>query len=361
MKIDFIISSLRGGGAERVMALLATNLSKRKGFEITVITLNKGEGYNLDESILRVTLCHGKIPNHTIRSFVNLFKYYKNKKNRPDIIISFITLTNVITIPIAKLFSIKIIAAEHNSHLRVMGGRKFLSDFTRKVLYKKADLVTVLTNFDIPYYKKHGSNVMVMPNPCSFTPLEDIHIKREKVILAVGSLDRYYHKGFDNLIKFITPVLKANPDWKLKIVGGGDEGLHYLTKLVKDENIDNQICFTGFVSEISKLMQSSSVFILSSRFEGLPMVLLEAMSQGMACIAYDCKTGPSDIISNNINGLLIEDQNEKEMTSKLTLLLNDDTLRLSLGKEGIKSLERFDIKTIISQYKDIFESLLNKK
>ncbi|WP_458626671.1 glycosyltransferase family 4 protein [Winogradskyella sp. PC D3.3] len=360
MKIDFIISSLKGGGAERVMALLATNLSKRKGFDITVITLNKGEGYNLDQSISRVTLCHGSISNHTIRSFVNLYKYYKNKNNRPHVIISFITLTNFITIPIAKLFSIKIIAAEHNSHLRIMNGRKFLSDFTRKVLYKKADLVTVLTSFDIPYYKKHGSNVIVMPNPCSFTPIEDIHIQREKVILAVGSLDRYHHKGFDNLIKFIAPVLKDNPDWTLKIAGGGDDGLQYLTRIVKDQNIEHQVCFTGFVSEISKLMESSSVFILPSRFEGLPMVLLEAMSQGMACIAYDCKTGPSDIISNNSNGLLIEDQNEKEMTLKLTQLLNNDTLRLSLGKEAIKSLERFDLDTIINQYISIFESLQDK-
>lgn len=360
MKIDFIISSLKGGGAERVMALLATDLSKRENFEITVITLNKGEGYKLDKSILRVSLSHGNITNHTLRSFVNLYKYYKNKNNRPHIIISFITLTNFITIPIAKLFSIKIIAAEHNSHLRVMDGRKFLTDFTRKILYKKADLVTVLTAFDIPYYKKHGSKVMVMPNPCSFKPIEDIHSKREKVILAIGNLDRYHHKGFDNLIRFISPLLKTNPDWTLKIVGGGDIGLHYLTKLAKDNNVEKQISFTGFISNISKLMESSSIFILPSRFEGLPMVLIEAMSQGMACIAYNCKTGPSDIISNNFNGFLIEDQNEKEMVSKLAQLLANDTLRLSFGEKGIKSLERFDIKTIINQYKEIFQSIHDK-
>ena len=133
-----------------------------------------------------------------------------------------------------------------------------------------------------------------------------------------------------------------------------------MNKIAKDNNVEKQISFTGFISNISKLMESSSIFILPSRFEGLPMVLIEAMSQGMACIAYNCKTGPSDIISNNFNGFLIEDQNEKEMVSKLAQLLANDTLRLSFGEKGIKSLERFDIKTIINQYKEIFQSIHDK-
>lgn len=360
MKIHFIISTLKGGGAERVLALLATDLAK-KGFEATAITLNKGDEYDLNENVSRISLSGGNIPNHTLRSFVNLYKLYRNKKNRPDVIISFITLTNLITIPIAKLFSIKIIAAEHNSHLRIMENRKMLSDFTRKVLYKKADLVTVLTDYDIPYYEKFGVNAMVMPNPCTFIPIENNDGIREKTIIAVGSLDRYHHKGFDNLISFIAPVLKSNPDWILKIVGGGDEGHKYLSTLVAEHQMEKQIIFTGFTTKVSEIMRASSIFILPSRFEGLPMVLLEAMSQGMACISYDCKTGPSDIITDKVNGILIEDQDREKMTMGLQELIDDEGLRKSLSARAIKSLDRYDIDKITDDYISIFKTITKEQ
>ncbi|WP_298499347.1 glycosyltransferase family 4 protein [uncultured Algibacter sp.] len=362
MKIDFIISTLRGGGAERVLSLLVNGLAKNNKFEISVITLFEGDdNYILDSSVKRVVLSGNKaLPSHSFRSIVNLSKYYVNKKNRPDLIISFITLTNFISIIVAKIFSIKIIAQEHNSHLRFMKNRKTITHITRKYIYKRADLITVLTSFDIEYYSKFGAHVRVMPNPCSFVPIKNNSHERKKTILAVGNLNRYHHKGLDNLIELIAPILKQNPDWTLKIAGAGDDGLKLLSGLAKKYNVVNQIIFTGFITTISKLMQESSIFILSSRFEGLPMVLLEAMSQGMTCIAYDCKTGPSDIITNNVNGLLIEDQNKKVMGDKLLELMNNKALRQSLANNGLKSLDRFDVDTIVNDYQEIFKRILNK-
>lgn len=360
MKIHFIISSLGGGGAERVMALLANNLSKRKGYDVNVITLNKGkEAYEMDKNVQRVMLSHGKIPNHSIRSFVNLFRFYFKKQNRPDVIISFMTLTNLVTIPIAKLYGIKIVVQEQNNYLTYMKSRKFLSDFTKKVVYKKADLLTVLTSFDFDFYQKYGINVMVIPNPTSFKPFSDKNSSRENVILAVGSLDRYHHKGFDNLIPLIKPVLKSNPDWKLKIVGSGNKGLPFLSDLVNKNELEDQIIFTGFLDNVSKIMQRSSIFVLSSRFEGMPLVLLEAMSQGMACIAYNCKTGPSDLIQNEKNGLLIEDQNKEQMSEQLMRLIDNNDLRDSLGSNAAKSLDNHHIDVILDDFEKIFKSLLN--
>ena len=362
MKIDFIISSLQGGGAERVLVLLANNLAKNKAYNVSVITLNKGKDiYNLDTSINRVSLDYGVIPVHNIRSFINLFKYYFIKKNRPDIIISFTTGNNLLTIPIAKIYSIKIIAEEHISYLGTMVYHNFWDSFTRKFLYKKADVVTVLTSHDVEYYKKYGANVVVMPNPCSFEPIKENSNNRQKIILAVGNLDRYHHKGFDNLIELIAPILKANPEWKLKIAGSGNSGHEILQKLSEKFKISNQVIFTGFVSNISDIMRESSIFILSSRFEGLPMVLLEAMSQGMASIAYDCKTGPSDIITNGVNGFLIEDQDKESMQKKLQNLIDNDSLRNTFAKESIVSLDKYHISSIIKRYESIFESLLVNK
>lgn len=363
MKIDFIISSLGGGGAERVLALMVNSLAKNKKNKISVITLFESkDDYILDPSINKVNLKRIKyLPSHTFRSIINLSRYYQTKANRPDVIISFITLTNFISIIVAKIYSIKIMAQEHNSHLRHMKGREKISNFTKKHIYKMADVITVLTSFDTEYYKSHGANVYVMPNPCSFTPITSNSHNRQKTILAVGNLDRYHHKGLDNLIDLIVPIFKKHPDWKLKIAGSGDKGLKKLSKQAENHGIIDKIIFTGFINNVSEVMHESSIFILPSRYEGLPMVLLEAMSQGMACIAYNCKTGPSDIIENNINGLLIADQNIKEMQKGLTELISDESLRLTLSNEGIKSLDKYNISTITSRYEILLNKIVNNK
>lgn len=361
MKIDFIISSLGGGGAERVLTLMVNSLAENSKNKISVITLFESkEDYKLDSAINKIKLKRIKhVPSHTFRSIINLSRHYFTKSNRPDVIVSFITLTNFITIVVAKLFSIKIIAQEHNSYLRHMKGRKRITEFTKKHIYKLADVITVLTSFDVNYYKKYGANVYVMPNPCSFTPILDNSHHREKIILAVGNLDRYHHKGFDNLIELIVPIFKKYPDWQLKIAGSGKDGLKHLNKLAKENDILDKIIFTGFIDNVSEVMYESSIFILPSRFEGLPMVLLEAMSQGMACISYNCKTGPSDIIFNNVNGLLIEDQNIAKMQNGLKSLLKDEDLRHRLSNEGINSLNKFSIKAITRKYEDLFNKIVN--
>jgi glycosyltransferase involved in cell wall biosynthesis len=360
MKIDFIISSLGGGGAERVLTLMVNSLAKNPKNKISVITLfqNK-EDYKLDPAINKVKLKQTKfLPSHTFRSIINLSRHYKTKDNRPDVIVSLITLTNLITIIVAKIFSIKIIAQEHNSYLRYMKGRRWITNLTKKYVYRWADVITVLTSFDLEYYIKNGVKVYVMPNPCSFTPIITNSHRRKKTILAVGNLDRYHHKGLDNLIILVAPILKEFPDWKLKIAGSGDIGLKFLTELAKDHDVLDKIVFTGFINNVSNVMYQSSIFILPSRFEGLPMVLLEAMSQGMACIAYDCKTGPSDIIEDQKNGFLIEDQNMDKMQNGLRVLLMNSKMRNRLSNEGIKSLDKYNISVITERYEALFKKIM---
>ncbi|MAU72708.1 MAG: group 1 glycosyl transferase [Pseudozobellia sp.] len=355
MKIDFVIASLSGGGAERVMVLLANKLSSL-GYRVNIITFSPGLAYDLDDDVELTNLHKSRIKNHSLRRFVSLLRYYKTKENRPDVVISFITLINLITIIAAKLFNIKVICSEHNSYLRAQSPVA-LTRFTRKVFYPKADFVTVLTAFDVPYYESLKVNVKVMPNPCTFEPNVLEGLEKNKTILAVGSLDRYHHKGFDNLIDIADRVLRKRPEWKLKIIGGGDQGLKFLQEKVEKLNLQDSIIFTGFRTDVKEIMAQSEVFILSSRYEGLPMVLLEAMSQGMACIAYDCKTGPSDIIVDNKNGILVEDQNLDQMSIQLANLLDDQNLRESLSENGINSLKNFSIDSVISKWEVLFDSL----
>lgn len=353
MKIDFLVNSLSPGGAERVLLLLANYFNKR-GHDISIITFNGEDVWQPDEGISRVRLHDGSIKNHMIRSLINLVKYYKNKENRPNVLISFMIQTNLIAIIACKLFRIKIIASEHNNHLKETN---FIGEFTRKYSYKFSNALTVLTNFDENFYKKRNVNVYVMPNPCSFDIFKEKERNRSNVILAVGALDRYHHKGFDNLIKMIGPVLAKNPSWKLKIVGGGSEGAKVLKALVKKQHLEEKVIFEGFSNNVSGIMRDSEIYIMTSRWEGLPMVLIEAMSQGMACISYNCITGPSEIINHNENGILVENQNSGMMCDQLNNLIKDTNKRIEFAKKGVQSLNRYKIEKIYDKYLSIIHSI----
>ncbi|WP_299520392.1 glycosyltransferase family 4 protein [Winogradskyella sp.] len=359
MKIDFVISSLTGGGAERVLSILANSFAKRSNYQITIITLlNDTCAYDIDKSITRVTLTKNKkLIGHTLGSIINLTQYYKSKSNRPDFIISFMTLNSLIALLPAKLYNIKVMAQEHTHHEWDMEGRGFISRFTKKYIYRWASIVTVLTSYDLNFYKSRGINVMVLPNPCGFKALTKAPVKNQKVILAIGDLERYDVKGFDNLLMLIAPVLHQHKDWILKIAGSGDTGLAILKKLATENDISDKVEFTGFVNDIPALMSKSSIFVLSSRTEGLPMGLIEAMSQGMACIAYDCVTGPSDIITHEVDGLLIPNQDHSEMQKGIETLINHEELRAGLGTNALKASKKYEISEIINVYEELFKVL----
>jgi GalNAc-alpha-(1->4)-GalNAc-alpha-(1->3)-diNAcBac-PP-undecaprenol alpha-1,4-N-acetyl-D-galactosaminyltransferase len=351
MRIDFIVHSLEGGGAERVLVLLASHF-QTKGHDIAIITFNEGEDYEIPKSIERIRLHKGIFKIHKLRCLNNLFKHYKIKNRRPDVVISFLPDESLISIIVSKYYNIKIICSEHINHLQK---GDYITKISRNFLYRFADSVTVLTHFDKPYYENRGAKVVVMPNPCTFEPLIKNDIDREKTILAVGNLNRSYHKGFDNLIKLIKPILNNNPDWTLKILGSGNKGLQLLKNMVKQADLEDRIIFTGFQNNVGEHMRKSAIFILPSRFEGLPMVLLESMSQGMACISYDCKTGPSEIIINGQNGLLIEDQNQEAMIKGLTYLIKNPKEREKIGINAIERVDDFSIDKVGA----LWENLLN--
>ncbi|WP_396638153.1 glycosyltransferase family 4 protein [Maribacter sp. R77961] len=352
-KIDFIIGSLRSGGAERVVVNLANHLAS-KNHEIRIITFIDGDFYDLNPRINRIRFHKKRIIQQAIpRALFNLARFYKKKKNRPNVISSHIGLMGMATIPIAKLYKIKIIVSEHSNHLR------FINNFSNRIvwdfLYPKVNAITILTRYDLEYFKQKNENVIVMENPCSFRPSKGLD--KEKTILAVGNMNRYEEKGFDNLLKGLAKVLPENKEWKVKLVGGGDNGISTLKELVKDLKIEHFVTFTGFRNDVNFLMQKSEIFVLSSKYEGMPMALLEALSQEMACIAYDCVSGPSDIINSGENGILVENQNLDKLISNIVKVMKDDELRNNLGRNGFQNLKRYDISEVGDKWIKLIESI----
>lgn len=352
MKIDFIIDALSGGGAERVMATLANGFSEKN--KVSLITFNEGAAYPIDSKVNRIELHQGKIKNHTVRSWFNLFSHYKNRASRPNVIVVFMPGNALIAVPIAKLFGIKVVISEHNNHKANPSSK---SKWTRKILYPLANAVTILTSYDLNFFKRLNNKVIIMPNPIIVPSSVKEFSKRKKNIFAAGSLKRYQVKGFDSLLNLAAPILHAHKDWTLTIAGSGESGMEVLKDLRKELQLEDQILLPGFCDNIQELMQDSQVFALPSQYEGLPMVLMEALSNGMACIAYDCVSGPKDLIEDNLNGLLVEDQNASAFQEKLEQLLDDNELRYKLATSAPSSMLSYDLPEILKQWDDLFEKL----
>ncbi|SHK59401.1 Glycosyltransferase involved in cell wall bisynthesis [Maribacter aquivivus] len=352
MKIHFVIPSLIGGGAERVMSTIANGLVNNH--EVELITFHEGQDYELSTNINRVKLHGGNNKNQTIRSIKNLFTYYKQKEKRPDILISFLPSNNLTAIIVSKIYSIKLIISEHTNHTAPSTRKK---DIIRKYFYRFADVTTVLTKFDKPYYENFKANVEIMPNPLIIPTEIKSFEERKKNILVVGSLNRYQNKGFDQILHISAPILKKNKDWNLVIAGDGEKGLKVLQKISFDLEIQKQVKFLGFVKAIDKIMQDSQIFALPSKFEGLPMGLMEALSNGMACISYNCTSGPSELITNNSNGLLITDQDSKAMQEGLELLINDFDFRLKIAKKGPESVSNYGLNAILEKWEKLILSV----
>ena len=177
--------------------------------------------------------------------------------------------------------------------------------------------------------------------------------------MTIGSLDRYHQKGFDNLLKVAKIVEASEPEWKILIVGAGASGRLHLEQLAEDLQINN-IDFTGHRSDIKEILYRAEIYVLPSRYEGLPMTLLEAMSQGAACIAFDCISGPSDIITNHQDGLLIENQNNEAMANGILELISNKEMRKKVQKNAPLALKKFSIESVSSKWdkllKDVVES-----
>ena len=174
-----------------------------------------------------------------------------------------------------------------------------------------------------------------------------------KRVIAVGRLE--WQKGYDNLIKIWEIVSEIHPDWKLAIFGEGTLKSSLKTT-IKSAGLTN-INIYPFTSNISKEYSNSSIFALSSRFEGFSLVLLEAMQHGLPCIAFDCPFGPSDVIENNKCGYVIDNNNINLFAEKLCNLIESVELRSNFSDAARKRAKLYNIDVIMERWKRLFKSL----
>ncbi|MFF4790240.1 MULTISPECIES: glycosyltransferase [unclassified Streptomyces] len=229
------------------------------------------------------------------------------------------------------------------------------SRFARvKRYFKDVDRLLALTREDADHWGVEGmNNVGFMPNPLSIVP-DTPSPRTEKVVVNVGRLS--HEKGVDMLLDAWAEAAPKQPGWTLRIYGRG-EAEAQLKRQCAELGLEDSVDFAGQTDDVPGALRGSSVFVQSSRGEGFPLVLLEAMATGVPCVAFDCAPGVREIVAHEENGLLARPGNTSELARHLVRLMADERLRDTMGDEALRSAHRFDPDVITQRWEDLFDFL----
>ena len=217
---------------------------------------------------------------------------------------------------------------------------------------RQFDRLVVLTEEDKTYCT-HCPTTSVIPNPIT-APSSEVSSLSDKVILTVGRLDN--QKNFPELVDIWALIAKDYPDWKLRIVGEGYTDVRIL-KRVKKYGLEEQFELCPFTKEIQKHYLSASIYAMTSAFEGLPLVLVEAESMGLPLVSYACPCGPRDIIRDGQDGFLVEPGDKETFAARLRQLIEDEELRRRMGQAAKINSQRFSLENVMKQWVDLFAEL----
>jgi len=378
-KIVYCIPSLYiPGGMERVLTIKTNYFAEKLGYDIYIIITDGKEKkpyYPLSPKIHVIQLdvdfeILWTLPLHKkILIYLKKQQLYKKRLKecllqiKPDITVSMLR-REINFINSIKDGSIKIGEIHVNrDNFRDLNDKKnitfikknlekwWMSQLVRKL--KQLSIFVSLTYEDKEKWKELN-NVTVIPNPLPFFP-ESVSDCNSKKVIAIG---RYVpQKGFDFLIDAWSIVTKRHPDWTLHIYGGGEREPYI--KQAKNAGIYDTCKIEESVPNIIEKYQESSIFVLSSRFEGFGMVITEAMSCGLPVISYACPCGPRDIIKDGENGILVEKENITQLAEKICHLIEHKDIRKEMGKNARMNVERFRIENIGKQWNILFNRLLN--
>jgi GalNAc-alpha-(1->4)-GalNAc-alpha-(1->3)-diNAcBac-PP-undecaprenol alpha-1,4-N-acetyl-D-galactosaminyltransferase len=364
MKIILLISSMGSGGAERVASTLANAWAVR-GDDVILMPTFSGRGecfYELSPKVRLIYLAdlvasQNKTLTNQIKRLYTLRQFIKAEQ--PDVIISFLSNVNVAAILASLGLNIPVIICERTDPFvrPISRGLQLACRFT----YPFAATLMVQTQAVAAKYQALGwssKRLKVIANPISeqlLTIQRHTHSSTKKRLLSIGRLDD--GKQFSLLINVFAKLAQRHPDWSLRIIGEGVLQTA-LQQQITELGLDSCVELAGRSATIGEELAVADIFALTSKYEGLPNVLLEAMMVGLPCVTFDCPSGPREITMDGQMALLIPLNNEKAFELELERLMLDANLRESLGKKGRASvISRFSLEKIMEQWDEIFQEI----
>lgn len=379
MKIIYCThSTYNPGGMERVLYNKVKYFSEQMHWDVTVVTTdqhNRLPFYPFPESVRMIDLGINYSEDNVKRTFGKIYGYLKKRKKhrrllekllmqeKADIVVSLYPSESSF-IPYIKDGSRKVLEIHYCKFFRLQYGRKGLLGAIDKWrtwqderIVRRFDKFVVLTNEDRGYWG-NLPNIEVIPNAAMFVAdrYSDVSVKR---VIAVGRLD--YQKGFDRLIQAWEIVNKSGKydDWRLDIFGQGD-WKDMLQGMIDKKGLNGSAFINKPTKNIGEEYADSSMLVMSSNYEGFPMVMIEAMACGLPVVAFDFKCGPKDIIRNEVNGLIIHNGDIKALADGIMKLMEDTENRKRMSLNARKIVDTYSEKAVMEKWIGLFNNLTAK-
>jgi GalNAc-alpha-(1->4)-GalNAc-alpha-(1->3)-diNAcBac-PP-undecaprenol alpha-1,4-N-acetyl-D-galactosaminyltransferase len=366
MQLTLVISSLTFGGAQRVMSILANEWADR-GWTVTLMTFDDGRDppfFKLHGRIRHIPLAIAGRSSNSAEAILNNLKRIAVlrraiRKSEPDAVISFLDVTNILTLLATLGCRWPTVVSERSDPSLCPIGAAWSS--LRRWLYQRAAAVVVQTQRASSFFEPSiRRRTHVIPNPVMPPPSLRAGGKPDlpgKRVVGLGRLGA--EKGFDLLILAFGHVTAQHPDWHLTIWGEGQEraALEALRDLL---GLSNRVGLPGRTAQPAEKLQEADLFVLSSRFEGFPNALCEAMSCGLPVISFDCPSGPREIIREDVDGLLVPAGDVGALATAMNRLMSDEIERKRLSSKAVEVVKRFGVKKIRSQWEQVLNQAMSE-
>ena len=352
MNIIYVIEDYsENGGVERIVSDKANTLFTQYHHKVTIISVyrdNRKEQFKLDDGInlIHLDVPFAKRTNNSIKRFISrlytilfaILRLNKEIKGLHHDIIFFTTTLGAILLPFCHTKARKIYESHLARNFNPFNKLFFLTELS-------AERIVCLTSGDAKEYK-HAKQVDIIPNYINNikSHVEDYSVKKA---IAVGRLE--YQKGFDILIDCWKEIAKQYPDWKLDIYGEGAYR-EELQRQINSLQLGYKVKLCGRNTNIIEIYTQYSLHLMTSRYEGLPMTLIEAQSCGLSSVVFDYQYGASDIVSNGHNGLIIEQGNRKLFIEAAMKMMSSKELRKEYGINALEIVKRFSKENIFKKW-----------
>ncbi len=367
MHVLFTIHSLSGGGAERVTITLA-NYWAGKGWRVTIVTMvgKDSDFYVLDDRINHIAL------DLVYSSSTILHSVYHNlvrvralravlRSEKPDVAIAMMVTANALLALAGTGLGIELFGSERNYPPAMQIGPVW--EKIRRWTYPKLSMLVAQTAKESDWFRKNTAvrNIAVIPNPVNYpiaaqaprvSPDAELEMSGcDRTLLAVGRLVE--QKGFDRLIAAFASISRKYPQWDLIILGEGHlRGALEMQALALE--VSERVHMPGLVGNVGDWFESADIYVLTSRFEGFPNTLLEALAYGLPAVAIDCDVGPRDILSHSVDGLLVSQDDPEALVSALEQLMCDSEMRRRFARRAPEVLKRYSLAQIATMWEDLF-------
>jgi glycosyltransferase involved in cell wall biosynthesis len=366
-RILFLVSSMEGGGAERVAALLCNHWAAQ-GHDVTLMPTFSGRGeclYSLDDRV-QLDYLADRVGSRS-RSALNKLRRYGAlrraiRETAPDIIVSFLPHVNVAAVLAAWGLRIPVVVSERVHPPTMPLGRGL--EALRRLTYARARHVIVQTEYTLGWLQDccPQARGRVIPNPVVY-PLpaaaprqgpDSVVDETRCVVLAVGRLDE--QKGFDQLLAAFAALAPRFPEWDLVILGEGAER-ERLESQCDGLGLAGRVHLPGRAGNPGDWYQRADLYVMSSRFEGFPNTLAEAMAHGLPAVSFDCETGPREIVRHEEDGLLVPRDDPEALAAALDRMMADATLRAQFSERAVEVRERFSVHRVARQWEEFLGSV----